>query len=298
MLKHNQYVYLCINTVLLFLCICIIFVLRPLLFSILEIILKIISPFILGFTIFALVYPLVKNIKNIILKMMMALFVYFILIVSLVIIIGLSIPQLLEDYQLFCNYFKIQPFLINENILNELHTPIHIIELFVNGVVISFFYLFNQRLVSYTTSFFPKGSHLIVRYYLFIHYFYQLLKHLLIRALMVLVILLSCLHPYAFLIAGLSFIGVIPIIGNMILYLVLLLCSWYYPIILLPLFIILIYDGLFYRKFKLNIVYLVLSLVLTHLLHPFFIIFSLPVYFLMIEIKSMSYSTIRRLENE
>ena len=156
MLKHNQYVYLCINTVLLFLCICIIFVLRPLLFSILEIILKIISPFILGFTIFALVYPLVKNIKNIILKMMMALFVYFILIVSLVIIIGLSIPQLLEDYQLFCNYFKIQPFLINENILNELHTPIHIIELFVNGVVISFFYLFNQRLVSYTTSFFSK----------------------------------------------------------------------------------------------------------------------------------------------
>lgn len=293
--KYNDSVYFIINCCLLFLSVCVLYLLRPVILKFFTMVLKIIAPFLIGFIISALIYPLLKNINNILFKMIFTLIIYLIIISLLIITISITLPRLIEDYRLFCSYFKIDPLNID---LNKLNSSFYFIGLIFNGIVISLFYTFDHSLIKAVTKFIPNDSQLIVRYYLFIQYFYQLLKHILIKSCMIFVILSVVFHPYALLISLLSLITVIPIIGNTILYSVLFLCLWYYPIILLPLVFLISYDLIFYKKYSIKLLYLVLSLVILYIIHPFLIIFSLPFYFLMIEIIRPSYSTIRGLKNE
>ena len=296
--KLNQHIYLIINGGLLFLLICVLYLLSPLFQSIFKLIFEAGSPFLYGFILASLIYPVVHPIRSKIIKMIVILFIYLGLVFMIVTSSLVTLPRLIKDFQFFLDFFQIEWSYFNQHMVSSIQISTKVIITIFNAIIISLFYLFDEPLLTKLYYRLP-GHHLVLsRYYDFIEYFYALVCHILIRMGLTLLLMLAIKQPYGMIISLLGLISFIPILGNMIFYGVLCLCFIYYPIILIPLLLLILFDIYFFRQHPYNLLKMLVVFVALRLLNPYFVLFSLPVYFFVIAHKNSSYSVLREANHE
>lgn len=281
--KQDRYVYLIINGVIFFLILCVWYQLTPLFQSVFGVVYKIISPFLFGFILASLIYPVVLNVKSKILKMLIILGIYLGLIFIFISCILVTIPQLMNDFNHLLNYFQMDIRNLHLPVVSSLQVSSKALMVIMNAIVISLFYLFDEDMVAKIYLKIPNRLKILSRYYDFIEYFYSLFYHLLCRMGLILVLMLAIKQPYALLIALISMVSVIPIIGNLFIYGILILCLIYHPMILMPVCLLMLYDFYFFACHRYHWLKMLVILIALRVINVYCVVFTLPVYFLVIQ---------------
>ncbi|MFQ6862054.1 MAG: hypothetical protein ACLROI_10535 [Beduini sp.] len=287
--KYNQYVYLLINGALLFLLLCVGYLLSPLFTTLFSTLFKVLSPFVFGFILASLIYPVIAHIHSKVLKMLVILLIYLGLVFAFVTCILVTLPHLINDFYRFLAFFHIDLFKMNKQVFTSLQLSSQVLMGIMNAAVISLFYLFDEGMVAKIYYRIPHHNTLLSRYYDFIEYFYALVLHILIRLGLVLLLMLAIKQPYALIISLLGIVSLVPIVGNIIFYGIMVLCLVYNPIILIPLLLLVLFDLYFYRTHRYNLLKMLVIFIALRIINIYLVVFTLPVYFMVIETKKSSY---------
>ncbi len=290
--KYNQYVYLMINGTLIFLLLCVLHALSPLFIYLITTLFKVISPFLFGFILASLIYPVIAPIHSKWLKTLVILVIYLGLVFAFVTCILVTLPHLMNDFYHFLEFFKLDLKQMNIPLFSSIQISSQVLFGVMNAAVISLFYLLDESMVTKIYYRIPQHLKLLSRYYDFIEYFYSLVFHILIRLGLVLCLMLAINQPYALIISLFSIVSFIPIIGNIIFYGLMALCFIYYPIILIPILLLGLFDLYFYRTHCYSLLKMLVIFIILRLINIYFIVFTLLVYFMVIETKKTSYSTL------
>lgn len=285
MSNWNERIYLIINSLIIFLILCVLNQLSPLISNLFSLLWKIISPFLFGFILASLIYPVIFRFKITMVKIGIALGIYLGLAFMIMVCLFVTLPQLIKDFTQLIAYFNLDISMFHIPVYNSIQISSGVMLSIFNAIIISFFYLFDEQMVANVYIKIPHRQRIVSYYYDFIEYFYALLMHLICRLLLVLLLMKMIDHPYAVLISLLSLVSLIPILGNLAFYTLLFFVFLYYPIILLPSLLLMLYDIYFYKHHPYHILKMLVIMIGLRLINPYLIIFTIPLYFFVIHPK-------------
>ncbi len=277
--KQDQRIYLIINCFGMILVFIMGYLLFPLIKTGLFYLYNALSPFLFGGILSFLIYPLLEKFYS----KKIQFFVLFLFYLGLFVLLGIvavgTIPKLWRDFNAFLNYLQMDIHSLNFPIIKSLHVSSHFILLAFNSIIVSLFMMGDFESLLLFIHKWRFSEHFFEHYRKFIAYFYPLCMHLVKRMIGIFLMLQVTQNPYALVIALGSWVSIIPILGNGLVYGLLLINLVYQPLLLIPILILIFYDLVFYKQHPYSFLKMLIVLVSLRVIEPMAVFLTLIVYF-------------------